>query len=375
MYGQGGIGGMGGLGGDGFGAFGAIAWDTVFSRAGYRASTGEWTRPAGWQQKLIEALFNNRASDPPNMETWPKGLDCYGMARSIGLGYDAPAICSRIGPVWAEIQTYIAAKIAAEAAAMWEDATCNDRVVAEGGGSICTAADGTTRVSCYHTDGSEPTILASGPCPPGTGGVPPRFVSKSMVKLRTPTLIPPSGSKTTDKPVVVGRIVGPDGVAIAGALVKFKPPGVVLLMAVKSATTDASGAFSFTTSAGDYELLVSAAGFKDATFAPITVPSGGGTLDLHDLPLEMTMAPAPPTCPEGQVLNPVMGVCEAAPPLPLGCPEGQVPDPETGECKAAVAPSKPWYKTGWGIGLMIAGGAAVLGGGYLLLRGGKKEGT
>ena len=96
--------------------------------------------------------------------------------------------------------------------------------------------------------------------------IPPRVVcdrSDAVFAIRTPVPGQTTGS-------VTGTVEDTKGKAIVGALVTVFKQG----SAVKTTTTDTSGAYTFTLDAGDYELNATKAGYKSTQKMPLTITAG-----------------------------------------------------------------------------------------------------
>lgn len=352
MYGHGGgIGGMGGLGSYGDGGFGDVRTDwRNWIRSAYRGTTPGLSTAA--------MIYDKALTKPANPDAWVASLpskSCADLARSIGQSFDTTAICAAFdealgvasGVGWNVVREEIRLDLAAAEAKRWETATCADRVVADGGGSVCTAGDGLQQVRCYNpTTGVMDTYADNRRCPGGTGGMPRTLtvVARPKVLQTLRPVVAPGPSK----PVVSGYVVGPDGTGIVGANVQLRQPmvepGAMMISTfAPSTTTDFSGAFLLEPKPSTYEVVVTATGFNEAVFGPITVPATG-SVDVGALALEATAVLPPP---------------------PVECSEGKVLDPVTGECVAAPVVAKPWYKSPL---VWVIGGVVVVGGGYLLLR-------
>lgn len=354
----------------GFGGFGDVGTDWKnWIRASFRGTTPGLS--------TATMIYDHAVSRPADVDAWIARLpsmSCAEMARSIGQSFDTTAICAAFDEIvpggWNTAREDIRLELAAAESRKWETATCSDRAVTDGGGSVCTADDGAQQVRCYNPrTGVVDTYPAGTRCPGGTGGMPVTFVSRP--KEMTTTV-----SSGTGKPVLQGRVVDPDGVPVAGATVRLTAVGGSMGAALKSTTTDASGMFSMQPSAGTYDLVVGMAGFNNVRFSPITVPSSG-TTTTADLVLETTATIGggddlpPSSCPEGQVLDTLTGECVD---IGSACPEGQMLDSATGTCVPVSTDeegtgAKPWYKSPW---TWVIGGAVVVGGVYFLTRDGKK---
>lgn len=387
----------------GFGGFGDVRSDWVgWLRSAYR---GEF--PA---LNVASVIADHASVDlTATMGDWLGRLPhmtCTELARSIGQSYDTTAICGAFDDVfrvasiggsgavggWDALRARIGEELDTLEAARWEEATCADRDVADGGGSVCTASDGAQQLRCYNPSTGETDIHddASMPCPPGTGGTRPVFTARQSTRTLSPQFI--VDKTTSGKPMVTGVVIGPGGSPILGATVRLVPPGGGLMMtfAMPSDTTDETGAFAVQARPGEFEVVVSAAGFPETSFGVITVPETG-TVDLGDTPLVLVpVGGSSLECDEGEMIDPGTGSCA---PVPTECPDGQEWDFQRGICRPTCPEGqaylpltmdtegawgcqpvtmegsvKPWYKTGWGIGLLVAGGVVVIGGGVLVVR-------
>lgn len=86
------------------------------------------------------------------------------------------------------------------------------------------------------------------------------------------------GSDAIAGGTIEGKVIDADGAAIAGAKVTTDPATI-------EATTDAQGLYTLAIPAGDYKLVVEAAGFQKYTSDKTTTVGIGQTLTVDDIQL------------------------------------------------------------------------------------------
>jgi len=193
----------------GFGSFGGTQddWQRLIGAAHRGATPG---------LSVLAVLLEIGASPPSTgdaVTAWlaqVPSMTCAQIARSIGLAYATEMLCAAFdlalavepaGAGWGVIREEVRAEIAAAEALESADATCADRAIADGGGSVCTSADGAQQVRCYNPDTGSMSIFPSGsPCPPGMGGVP-RSARTSVARrpgVQERTLVLPSRLSPSD---------------------------------------------------------------------------------------------------------------------------------------------------------------------------------
>lgn len=344
---------------EGFGLY-QSGWESLLRSAMSKA------RPGLEIANVLNAKASPSPSDPGAWLHSLPSMTCEAVARSIGRGTEVDALCAAfdrvlapdaaIGSGWTVAKSLITSNLAEDEATKWSEATCQQRPDADGGGEICTAADGAKQVRCYNAaTGEWEAHLAGTRCPTSGALRAPLTVVKTQPKF-TPTVPGAGGELAT----VQGRIVDDAGTSVSGATVVIGPPAgpVVMATSYKSAVTGATGAFAIQQKPGTYELRIKRSGFPDVVVPGLVVP-GAGTLNLSTLTVPATIG-----CPAGQVLDPITGACI---PAPAGCPTGQVLDPITGSCvEPKSGAARPWYKSPWP--WVALGGVVLAGGGYLLWR-------
>jgi hypothetical protein len=349
------------MGDGGLSGFGRTGLDLALDSAGM--TTDITVRRGGWQQLVVDAIMRYATSVRTEDDlTWMSRLptrNCYSALRALGI--DPTPICVRFtAEDWASIQAYVASTLSEAETEKWDHATCEVRALVDGGGSVCTAADGSTRVTCYHTDGSGPTVLASGPCPAGTGG---------MVQIQRQRL-PSEAESLLAKPrvgTVIGKVVDETGAVVARAKVTLGPPAgsFVTAGAYTSGTTASNGTLLIQKAAGTYDLVVEATGYSKLVVSGVVLTSGTVT-NLGSLRVLVPVSDVVEqedvvTCEAGQTLDPATGLCMEV----VTCEAGQTLDPATGLCVATEAKTDEepkWYSSPW---VWVIGGVVVLGGGYL----------
>ena len=341
------------LGGNGFGSL-ESDWEKSIKAAAEKGNPG-----VGLLQ-----LLNTEAVTPLDPATaaytaWVRRLltlSCADAARSIGRGSMTAEICTAFdnvlvdgasGSGWPAAQAMITEGLAAQDAIKWRRATCLDRADADGGGEVCTAADGSQQVRCWNSaTGAWDNYSADHRCPGYGGSVAPGIapVAKTVTATFSPSAT--SGLK--------GRVTDSSGAGVSGAQVRVRLASGF----GASTTTDAAGNFVLTLSVGTYTLLITSPS-GNASVSNVTV-SAANTTDIGSILVKSGPAWS------GGSLTPTGG--------PTSCPSGQLLDPVTGLCieqKTGAVASRPWYKAWWF--WVPVGTVVVVGGSYLAWRATRKE--
>lgn len=318
-------------------------------------------------------LLSHAATPPADGDAWVAALptmSCSEMCRSIGLGYDAAAICAAFdealgvssGQGWLIARQDLVYDLAAEEAKKWEVATCADRASTDGGGAICTARDGSTQIRCFNNADPTlaPVVMASGRCPAGTGGMAagPGVVTRGTTVVRTTMAVVTTGLR--------GRVVDSAGRGIAGAAVVLAPAvpaGTRAMLTptnrLQQSTADASGNFTVKAAPGSYDVTVSATGYTPMKSAGVVVGAtgitDGGVVTMSPVADAAAAAAAEEAARQAREAAAAQAAADAAAAAEM--------ERQRQAALAKTEEEEAWYKSPW---VWLIGGAVVIGGSYLV---------